>query len=105
MDFLAKIILGVYHEGKVQAWIRLIFACSVSAFIAFFGIFGTTLLSTQSFLVSLGTASISMSVCVLLLWIKSPLTKGIPILYPGKIDTERIKQLTDDGIVYVENKK
>lgn len=104
-DLLSKLILGIYHEGHIQAWIRLIFACSISAFVSFFGIFGTTLLGTSSLIISLGTASVSMSVCVLLLWLKSPLTKGIPVLYPGTVDVKRVEQLEANGIVYVENKK
>jgi hypothetical protein len=46
-----------------------------------------------------------MALSVLGIWLRSPLTKGIPILYPGRVEAARLEQLTSEGTVYSPNEK
>ena len=110
-DGVARLILGIWSEGKLQGWIRLLASCSASAFIVFFGTFGLTVRILASgppvtaLVMGLAAASLAMALAVLGLWIRSPLTKGLALVYPGKIEAARIQQLTEDGTVYVSNEK
>jgi len=44
-------------------------------------------------------AAIAISVCVISLWTRSPLTKGIPLCRPGRIEARRIEMLTTENPV------
>jgi hypothetical protein len=111
MNPLATLAIGWYRTGKLQGWIRLLASCLVTAFVTFFGTFGLIVGAlvnsggVNALVIGLAAASTAMALSVLSLWLRSPLTKGIPILYPGKIEAARLTQLTDDGIVYNPNEK
>ena len=106
---IATFGLGLIKNGQLQGWCRLAASLIATAFVTFFGTFGIAvvgLIQTNSaapLTLGLAYASISMSVAVLSLWLRSPLTKGIPILYPGKIESARLKELGDSGEVYNPN--
>lgn len=105
MGALSSLVIGIYHEGHIQGWIRLFVSCLATSVITFSGTFGLTLLSTKSLILALGSSMVAISVSLISLWIKSPLTKGVPILYFGEIEAARISDLTKTFEVYDENKK
>jgi ABC-type multidrug transport system permease subunit len=102
-DTLGTVIVGVYRTGKMQAWAKLAASCIATAFVSFWGTLGITLMSGKPMAYAIGAASLSMALSFLALWVRSPLTKGIPILYPGKIAAARIEQLTADGTEFNPN--
>src|SRR6266705_5577395 len=106
---IATLLIGVYRTGKLQAWARLLASCSATAFITFFATFGLTVSALAkgppvvALVMGLATASLAMALSVLGLWLRSPLTRNIPLLYPAKIEAARLQELVDDGTVYVPN--
>jgi len=103
-DGLAKLIVGFVHEGHLQAWSRLAASILATAFVSFFGTLGTSIVAgREPMVIAIGHASLFMALMVLALWLKNPLTRGIPILYPGKIEAARMEQLVADGTVYNPN--
>lgn len=113
LDTLAKFGLGLISEGHAQAWFRLIASILATAFVTFFGTLGLSVVgSVQSgmpavpaMMLAIAHSSLLMALMVLGIWLKSPLTKGIPVLYPGKIEAKRLEQLADSGTVYNPNDK
>ncbi len=113
LDALAKFGLGLIHEGHVQAWCRLAASLIATAFVTFFGTLGVSTITNiqvgtpplAAIILAGAHASLLMALMVLGIWLKSPLTKGIPILYPGKIEASRLEQLASDGSVYNPNDK
>lgn len=110
---LAEFGVGLIKERHLQEWARLIASLSVSAFVTFVGTFGLSLeaqlhLSVPASVaipLSLAHSCVLMALSVLNLWTKSPATKGIPILFTGKIEVARIEQLTGDSIIFNPNEK
>ena len=103
-DGLAKLIVGFVHEGHLQAWSRLAASIAATAFVSFFGTLGTSIVAGHEPLaIAIGHGSLVMALMVLAIWLRNPLTRGIPILYPGAIEAARLKQLTADGTVYDPN--
>lgn len=110
---IGNFAIGLIRTGKIQGWIKLAASCAATAFVTFFGIFGLSLtaalqsgtLAGQAIALSLGYASVAMAISVLSLWLRSPLTKGIPILYPGRIDAARLDTLEKEGTVFDPNEK
>lgn len=113
LNALASFAVGLIHEGHIQAWMRLLASILATAFVTFFGSFGLSLIAqvqsgvqySAAFVLALAHASALMALMVLGIWLKSPLTKGIPILYPGKIEAARLQELADSGTVYNPNDK
>lgn len=104
-DALGNFAVNLIKHGAVQAWMKLLVSCLVSSVVAFAGFFGSVLLSTKSFVLAIGSGSLAVSITLVSLWIKSPLTKGIPILYFGEIEVARIEEMQKSFEVYDENKK
>lgn len=112
-DGIASFFVGLIHEGHLQAWIKLGVSCLATSFVTFFGTFGLvglSLISSQNnytliFVISLLTACLHMSLAVLTLWLKSPLTKGMPIAYFGKLESKRIETLTEQGSLFNLNEQ
>ncbi len=110
---LASFVLGLIKHGAVQAWLRLVASLVATAFVTFFGTLGLTLTAqvtagmpaSTAFILALGYSSLMMALMILGLWLKSPLTKNIPILWPAAIEAARVKELTDQGTVYSANDK
>lgn len=110
---LAKFALGWIHEGHVQGWMRLAASLAATCFVSFFGGFGITAIGAlqggkpPAFAFALGIAvgSLWMSLSALGIWKMSPLSKGIPILIPGAIQAEKVKQLTQSGDTFDPNAK
>ena len=113
LDTLVNLYLGFLHEGHAQAWCRLIASIMATAFITFFGTIGLSVMSQMqigtlpaaAIVLAVAHASLLMALMVLGIWLKSPLTKNIPIMYPGKIEAARLEQLADDGSVFNPNKE
>lgn len=113
-DALGNVVLGFWKDGELQGWIRLFVSCLISILITFLGVFGITLGTCEqqgmrpsaALLISLATACTASAASLASLWIKSPYTKGIPILYPFTIEAKRIAALQHDGgDVYDDNQK
>jgi hypothetical protein len=113
LDALATFGLGLIHEGHLQGWFRLAASIAATAFVSFFGTLGISAMTQvqqgatphEALFLAAAHASLVMALMVLGIWLKSPLTKGIPILYPGKIEAARIEQLTGEGTVFNPNDK
>jgi hypothetical protein len=108
---IADFCLGLIREGHFQGWMRLIASLVITAFVSFFGTFSLSTLSQVqagvpvivAFPLAIAHGSLMMSLMVLALWLRSPLTKGIAILYPGKLEAARLEQLVGDGTVFNPN--
>lgn len=97
---LGSIVVGLLANRQLQRWLRLLASLAGTALVTFLGIFGLTVLSAYptvgaagALVLGLGTASISTSVTVLWLWRRHPLTKGIPIAVPARVEDELNKAL------------
>ena len=101
-------IFGVMKKGKRRwAWFRFAMSIFGTAFVSFWGTWGVigggALTAGAEPIVALATGffagALTMATAVLALWLRSPLTKGIPILAPMKVEENL---LDEDGFVYTE---
>ena len=110
-DALSNFILGWIKNGQMQAWIRLLMSIFGTAFVAFFGVLGVTIVTlyptigTGALVIGIGAASLAMAISVLFLWRSSKLTKGIPIAVTGDIEKEYQRILKEQGMVISGDKK
>ena len=116
---LATIIVGFKGIGKADEWFRLGASVFMTAFLNLAGAWGLGGIAIFSGLasgfpkgdivVAVGggflMGLIAMAVSVLLLWKRSPLTKGTSILALGRIEEEAIKKLGEEGVSYTEKPK
>lgn len=120
---LATIIVGFKGISKADEWFRLGASVFMTAFINFWGgwgLAGLAIYKGAGEAVGLGfpadnalaalvggflCGSVAMAVSVLLLWKRSPLTKGTSILALGRIEEEAIKKLGEEGVSYSEKPK
>src|SRR6266700_398366 len=103
-DGSAILFLGFVQQGLMGAWLSLVASMAATAFVALFGTQGTSIVAGHEPIgIAFGHASLVMALMVLALWFKNPLTRKIPILYPGKIEAARLEQLVADGTVYNPN--
>ncbi len=108
---LSQLIVGVHgiHKNVKLKWAWFRFGSSIAgtAFISFWGTWGVVgggaLASGAEPLLALISGffagALTMATAVLALWKRSPLTKGIPIMAPMKVEEELLK---DEGFVYTE---
>lgn len=97
------------HIKQKEAWFRLGMSIFGTSFVSFSFTFGTVaggaLANDVPPLIALamGVASgaAASAVYVAVLWKRSPLTKGIPIAYPGKVE-EAILTEQEQGTSYTE---
>jgi hypothetical protein len=80
--------------------------------VTFFGVFGLSVPllyadfgAVSALVIGLATGCLAMATAVLFLWRKSSLTKGIPIVVPGKIEAELNKVLVEQGMSMSGDKK
>lgn len=81
---LADVVLGVYKERKVQAWIKLLFELTFSGLMSGLFTCGSTLIASRSWSVSIGSGMITLVVCSVYLFRRSPLTKGMMLALPSE---------------------
>jgi len=81
---IADVILGVYKERKVQAWVKLIFTLSFSAITTFLYVTGGSLAATQSWPISIGSGMVSSAVILTVLFRRSDLTQGMIVALPAE---------------------
>ena len=94
---IASLITGFYGVHKKmkqrQAWFRLGMSIFTTAFISFTGTWGFTIVTLHeqgadditALLLGFAWGLIIMSVSVVGLWLRSPLTKGMTLVVPRKI--------------------
>lgn len=80
---IADIILGIYHERKVQQWISLLFQMGFSAIVTFLFECGTLLTTTKSWTISVGGGMVMSAVVLTIFFRSSPLTKGMLGVLPS----------------------
>ena len=102
LSALARVIVGIHATnkaaGEADAWLRFGAALFGTAFVSFTGVWGMSIwalyprLGVLAALV-LGFADglIAMSATTFLLWSRSPLTKGIPLMVPSQL-AEKARQ-------------
>ena len=102
LSALARVIVGVYSTNKTaaeaDAWLRFGASLFGTAFVSFAGVWGMSIwalypkLGVLAALV-LGFADglIAMSATTFLLWSRSPLTRGIPLMVPSQL-AEKARQ-------------
>lgn len=81
---IGNVILGVYKERKVQAWVKLIFTMGFSAGTTFLYVTGGSLAATKSWPISIGSGMISSAVILTVLFRRSDLTKGMIVALPAE---------------------
>lgn len=120
---LATIIVGFKGIAKADEWFRLGVSVFMTAFVNFWGgwgLAGLAIYKGAGEVLGLGfpaadamvalaggflAGCVAMAVSVLLLWKRSPLTKGTSILALGRIEEEAIKKLGEEGVTYTEKPK
>lgn len=112
LNAIGNFVVGLIKAGQIQAWYRLIASIILSSLITFFSTLGASiwLLYSQygavaALILSFANACIAVSVIILALVKRSPLTKGIAILVPTKVEAQTADLLTKDGIEYIPNDK
>lgn len=107
-DALGSVILGIFRHKATQAWIRLLVSVLVTSFVTFTGVLGATILASYAtfgalgaLIVGLGTASLSTASAVFYLWMRSPLTKKIPIALPQQV----LKAADEEPMAYIEREE
>jgi len=111
LSALAHIIVGVYATKKTaeeaDAWLRFGASLFGTAFVSFTGVWGMSIwalypkLGVLAALV-LGFADglIAMAATTFLLWSRSPLTRGIPLMVPSQLAEKALQENT----TYTERK-
>jgi len=99
LEALGAFAAELVKSGRVQAWVRLGVSIAASSFVTGLGSWGIAVLAGESPLRACAIAAIAISVCVISLWTRSPLTKGIPLCRPGRIEARRIEMLTTENPV------
>ena len=94
---IVNIFLGIYETKKVQQWVVLLFQMFFSAFSTFLFVCGSSLVSTKSWSLSIGAGMISSSLVLVVLFRRSPLTKGMMAVLP--IDEAKVEIATDVQII------
>ena len=82
-DALAEFVLGRMKQSAMALWLKLIFELVFSAIVAFLFVAGTVALSTRSWLVGLATGMVMAAICMVAVFRRSPLTKGLTVVLPG----------------------
>jgi hypothetical protein len=100
MTALASLIIGIYKEKKIQSWLTFLFQLSFSATASFLFVCGTTLISSKSWTLSIGSGMVVSSVTLVVFFRKSSLTRGMMAVLP---EEEATKELTTD-IQIIEKK-
>ena len=102
LSALARVIVGIHATnkaaGEADAWLRFGASLFGTAFVSFTGVWGMSIwalyprLGVLAALV-LGFADglIAMSATSFLLWSRSPLTRGIPLMIPSQL-AEKARQ-------------
>ena len=96
LSALARVIVGVYSTNRkaeeADAWLRFGASLFGTAFVSFTGVWGMSIWALYPRLgvlaaLGLGFADglIAMSATSFLLWSRSPLTKGIPLMVPSQL--------------------
>jgi len=108
---LARVIVGVYSTKKTaaeaDAWLRFGASLFGTAFVSFTGVWGMSIwalypkLGVLAALV-LGFADglIAMSATTFLLWSRSPLTRGIPLMVPSQL----AEKAREENTTYTERR-
>ena len=108
---LAHIIVGIHATnkaaGEADAWLRFGASLFGTAFVSFTGVWGMSIwtlypkLGVLAALV-LGFADglIAMAATTFILWSRSPLTKGIPLMVPSQLAEKALQEDT----TYTEHK-
>lgn len=92
---LAKTILGIWEGKKIQQWAILLFEIALSGILGFLLACGGCLVSGTRVSLAIGSGMISAAVGMLLVFQRSPLTKGMLLVIP-KLD-EAAQQLAHTG--------
>jgi len=95
-NILGDLIVGLHRTKKLQEWGRLVASTGVTAFVAFWGAWGTAIPALHAqgqppsacLVLGFGVACFVMAVMVAALWKRSPLTKGIPLVLPTRVAEE-----------------
>ena len=83
LNALAIFVLGKMKQSAMALWFKLLFTMSFSAVAAFLFMFGTTLIGTKDWALSVGLGCISSAVCMVALFRQSKLTKGLQVVLPA----------------------
>lgn len=94
LDAVAGIIVGIYSTNKktkvLQQWLTLLFQMFCSGVITFMFTAGTTMITSKSLVLSIGTGLISTAVILTVYLRTSPLTKGMMFVLPAQEAKEEI---------------
>ncbi|PSH05138.1 MAG: hypothetical protein CXZ00_02995 [Acidobacteria bacterium] len=91
---LATFILGRLKQSAISLWLKLLFELGFSATVSFLLTCGTTLVSTRSATLAIGSGMIVASVAMTLVFRKTKLTKGLTVVLPqAELDAESGNQM------------
>ena len=96
LSALARIIVGVYSTNKTaaeaDAWLRFGASLFGTAFVSFAGVWGMSIWALYpklgvlaALILGFADGLIAMSATTFLLWSRSPLTRGIPLMVPSQL--------------------
>lgn len=84
-DGIATFILGKIKEGIWAQWLRFLFEMGFSGIVSFLFIAGTTLITSHSWTIGIGSGMLASAVCMTALFRReaSKLTRGMLVVLPG----------------------
>ena len=79
---VADIIVGIYKEKKIQAWVSLVFQMCLSSVVGFLYTCGVALVAKKGWDIAIGSGMIVSASAMFAIFIKSRLTKGMLMVTP-----------------------
>ena len=91
---IAEFFLGLIKEKTLQGWIRLGVELFLSGLLSFLFVCGTVLIAPpHSWAIGAGSGMVVASVCMTVVFRRSPLTKGLLLVLPS---AEALKEINTD---------
>jgi hypothetical protein len=106
---IVQLVNGLHRTKKEiqqkEGWFRLIMSIVVTSFVGFSGMMGITIWSLYdqygaigSLVLGFASGLIWMAVTTVALWKRSPMTRGMSIVVPGKIE----EKVLEASVTYTE---
>lgn len=108
---IGNFALGYIKSGRMQKWVRFGASTLVSAFVTFWGTWGLAIPSLYpvvgavgALILGFGAACVAMSVIVLYLWRRHPLTKELMVMTLGDVETALRQHMEKKTVVKTGDK-
>ncbi len=104
-DALASVFNGWLERKQIDKWVSLIIQLGASYAVTFNGVCGGALLAGRNPLTSIGMGMLSGAGVMVVVWAKSPVTKGANLIVPTDTLTQTQAELGETAAVKGGNPK